>query len=42
MHHGGANFVYGDGAVRFHVETMSLDVFISLFTAYAGDNAILP
>jgi prepilin-type N-terminal cleavage/methylation domain-containing protein len=42
MHHGGANFVYGDGAVRFHVETMSLDVFISLFTAYAGDNAVLP
>ena len=39
FHYGGANFVYGDGAVRFHVETMHPEIFISLFTAFAGDQA---
>ncbi len=37
FHAGGANFVYGDGTVRFHVETIHPDVFIALFTATAGD-----
>jgi prepilin-type processing-associated H-X9-DG protein len=42
LHPGGCNFVYGDGAVRFHVETMSPNVFVSCFTAYAKDAASLP
>jgi len=37
LHQGGCNFLYGDGAVRFHAETMSPDAFVSRFTAYAGD-----
>ena len=37
LHPGGANFLYGDGTVRFHVETMSPCAFVSRFTAYAGD-----
>ena len=37
LHQGGCNFLYGDGAVRFHAETMSPDAFVSCFTAYAGD-----
>ena len=39
FHYGGANFVYGDATVRFHVETMHPEIFISLFTAIAGDQA---
>jgi prepilin-type processing-associated H-X9-DG protein len=39
LHPGGSNFLYGDGAVRFHVETMSPNAFVSSFTAYAGDSA---
>jgi len=42
LHPGGCNFLYGDGAVRFHVETISPDVFVSLFTAYAGDSVSFP
>jgi len=42
LHPGGSNFVYGNGAVRFHVETMSPDAFVSCFTAYARDAANLP
>ena len=37
FHPGGSNFLYGDGAVRFHVETMSPNAFVSRFTAYAND-----
>jgi prepilin-type processing-associated H-X9-DG protein len=37
LHPGGCNFLYGDGAVRFHSETMSPDAFVSCFTAYARD-----
>jgi prepilin-type processing-associated H-X9-DG protein len=42
LHPNGCNFLYGDGAVRFHVESMSPDAFVSCFTAYAGDSAGLP
>jgi prepilin-type processing-associated H-X9-DG protein len=42
LHPGGSNFVYGDGSVRFHVETMSPNAFVSCFTAYAGDAVGLP
>ena len=42
LHPGGCNFVYGDGAVRFHTEKMAPDAFVSCFTAYAGDTAPLP
>jgi len=42
LHLGGCNFLYGDGAVRFHAETMSPDAFVSRFTAYAGDFAGSP
>jgi prepilin-type N-terminal cleavage/methylation domain-containing protein len=37
FHRGGSNFLYGDAAVQFHSETIHPDVFISLFTAHAGD-----
>lgn len=37
FHPGGANFVYGDGSVHFHSETIEADVFVSLFTRDAGD-----
>lgn len=37
FHYGGANFLYGDATVRFHLETMHPEIFISLFTAFAGD-----
>ena len=39
LHHGGSNFLYGDGAVRFYSEMISPDAFVSCFTAYAGDTA---
>lgn len=39
FHPGGANFLYGDGTVRFHAETIDADVFVSLFTRAAGDLA---
>ncbi|MDR0521165.1 MAG: DUF1559 domain-containing protein [Planctomycetaceae bacterium] len=42
LHPGGCNFVYGDGAVRFHHEMMSPETFVSLFTAFAGDAAEVP
>ncbi|MDR0327468.1 MAG: DUF1559 domain-containing protein, partial [Planctomycetaceae bacterium] len=42
LHHGGCNFLYGDGSVRFHAETMSPQAFVSCFTAYAGDSVSLP
>ena len=37
LHFGGCNFLYGDGAVRFHGESMNPDAFVSYFTAYAED-----
>ena len=37
FHTGGSNFVYGDGAVRFHSESMSPGAFVSRFTAFASD-----
>jgi len=42
LHPQGCNFLYGDGAVRFHVESMSPDAFVSRFTAYAGDSVSSP
>jgi len=37
FHPTGANFLYGDGSVHFHPETIDSDTFISLFTRAAGD-----
>ncbi|MDR2439698.1 MAG: DUF1559 domain-containing protein [Planctomycetaceae bacterium] len=37
FHYGGANFCYGDGTVHFLSETIHPEIFISTFTAYAGD-----
>ena len=39
FHPTGANFLYGDGSVRFHSETMDPDTFVTLFTRSAGDVA---
>jgi len=37
FHPAGANFLYGDGSVRFHSETIDPETFVSLFTRAAGD-----
>lgn len=37
FHSGGANFLYGDGSVTYHAETIDANVFVSLFTANQGD-----
>lgn len=37
FHPGGANFLYGDGSVHFHPETIDAHAFVSLFTRAAGD-----
>lgn len=37
FHAGGTNFTYGDGSVRFHDETMTPEVFVSLLTRAGGD-----
>lgn len=42
FHNNGSIFLYGDGAVRFHSETIDPEVFVSLFTAFAGDIAQFP
>jgi len=42
FHVGGAMFLYGNGAVRFHVDDMAPEVFVALFTAHAGDFATIP
>ncbi len=42
FHNGFAVFLYGDGSVRTHAETIDPDVFVSLFTANAGDLARHP
>ncbi len=39
FHPSGANFLYGDGSVRFHSETLDSEVFASLYTRAAGDTA---
>jgi prepilin-type N-terminal cleavage/methylation domain-containing protein/prepilin-type processing-associated H-X9-DG protein len=38
FHNGGCNFLYGDGAVRFHANSLNVDVFVSLFTRASGDS----
>ncbi len=42
FHPGGYNFLYGDGGVRFHSESIDPEVFVSLFTHAAGDVARWP
>ena len=37
FHPGGANFLYGDGSVHFHPETIDSETLVSLFTRAAGD-----
>ena len=37
LHQGGCNFLYGDGSVLFHSETMAPAAFVSRFTSHAGD-----
>ncbi len=37
FHTGGCNFLYADGSVHFHSESMDPEVFVSRFTAAAGD-----
>ncbi|MCA9186279.1 MAG: DUF1559 domain-containing protein, partial [Planctomycetales bacterium] len=37
FHANGAVFLYGDGSVHFHEETIDINVFVSLFTRAAGD-----
>lgn len=37
FHPDGANFLYGDASVHFHVQGMAPEVFVSLFTKAAGD-----
>lgn len=37
FHPGGAHYLYGDGSVHFHSETIDPEVFASRFTCAAGD-----
>jgi prepilin-type N-terminal cleavage/methylation domain-containing protein/prepilin-type processing-associated H-X9-DG protein len=37
FHPGGCNFLYGDGSVHFHPESINPETFVSLYTASAGD-----
>lgn len=37
FHPGGANFLYGDGSVRFHPETIATEAFLSRFTRAGGE-----
>lgn len=37
FHPGGANFLFGDGTVRFMPQTIQTETFVSLFTRCAGD-----
>lgn len=37
FHPGGCNFLYADGAVRFHAESISAETFVALFTRDGGD-----
>ena len=38
FHVGGSNFLFGDGRVHYLVTSIHPEVFISLFTAFAGDS----
>ncbi|MDR2170192.1 MAG: DUF1559 domain-containing protein [Planctomycetaceae bacterium] len=42
FHAGGGNFLFGDGGVRFILESIHPDKFISAFTATSGDVATPP
>jgi prepilin-type N-terminal cleavage/methylation domain-containing protein/prepilin-type processing-associated H-X9-DG protein len=37
FHPGGANFLYGDGSVHFHAETIDPDAFLARFTRAGGE-----
>ncbi len=37
FHPGGAQFLYGDGSVHFHPESITAETFVSLYTRAAGD-----
>ena len=37
FHPDGANFLYGDGGVHFHADSMHPETFVSLFTRAGGD-----
>ena len=37
FHPNGANFLYGDGGVHFHADSMHPETFVSLFTRAGGD-----
>ena len=37
FHPAGAQFLYGDGSVQFHVQEMAPDIFASLFTRAGGE-----
>jgi len=37
FHPGGAQFLYGDGSVRYHPETIDAETFVALFTRAASD-----
>lgn len=39
FHNGGCNFLMGDGSVRFLAQTVDLEAYVSLTTAYGGDIA---
>jgi prepilin-type N-terminal cleavage/methylation domain-containing protein/prepilin-type processing-associated H-X9-DG protein len=40
FHRSGCNFLYGDGSVRFHPNTIDAETFVSLFTRAAGDSVV--
>jgi len=37
FHSGGCNYLYGDGSVHFHPESIDPETFVALFTMAAGD-----
>jgi prepilin-type processing-associated H-X9-DG protein len=37
FHPGGCVYLYGDGSVHFHPDSMDINIFVSLFTRAAGD-----
>ena len=42
FHPTGANFLYGDGSVRFHPQTLNAETFVSLFTRASGEVVAIP
>jgi prepilin-type processing-associated H-X9-DG protein len=42
FHPTGANFLYGDGSVRFHAESIRAETFVSLFTRASGEVVSAP